>query len=155
MALFEPVPTRRSIAMQAVLFAVWVAVTGVGAWLKPNSSGHGTHTQLGLPPCPSVYLFGRPCPGCGMTTSWTNFIHGHLAAALHAHPLGPLMYVLFTIAAILAFIGFCRKQRFSIDSPRTNFALVGLLVVFFGFGIIRMVTVTNYMSISDITALHR
>lgn len=152
MAVFEQAPSRKSIAMQAVLFSVWVAVTGIADWLKPSVSGHGTHTQLGLPPCPSVFLFGRPCPGCGMTTSWTNFVHGDFPAAFHAHPLGPLMYLLFTAAAWFALVGFVKGQRFSIESKRTNYALIGLLVVFFGFGVIRMITVTDYLKLSDFTA---
>src|SRR5438270_12571671 len=93
MALYESAEPRKRLSGQLMFFGVWLAITGFGAYLHPDPSGHGTHTQLGLPPCPSVLLFNRPCPGCGLTTSFTAFIHGDLASAFHAHPLGPLLYV--------------------------------------------------------------
>ncbi len=141
--------------MQAVLFGAWVAVTSVGIYLSPSASGHGTHTQLGLPPCPSVFLFGRPCPGCGMTTSWTQTIHGHFSAAFAAHPFGPITYLLFTLAALMAMYGFVRRLRFSIDGPRTNFALIVLLVCFLSFGIVRMVVDDHYLTASDFTSFRK
>src|SRR5438477_6772779 len=131
MALFEPAPSRRRIAGQLLYFLSWVTVTAVGAALHPSRTGHGTHEQLGLPPCPSVLLFDRPCPGCGLTTSWTAFIHGDFAFSFHAHPLGPSLYLFFAVTAILALRGFLAQQRFTIDSPRFNRAMIVVAIVFF------------------------
>ena len=65
----------------------------VAAILSPyDASGrplsHGTHRQLGLPPCAMKTLTGFPCPSCGMTTSISLFMHGDLAAASEANWAG-------------------------------------------------------------------
>src|SRR5881394_3155534 len=105
MALYEPAINRKKIAGQLAYFGAWLTVTVIGACLHPSATGHGTHEQLGLPPCPSVLLFDRPCPGCGLTTSFTAFVHGDFGFAFHAHPLGPLMYVALTTWAWLGLYG--------------------------------------------------
>ena len=153
MALFEPAPSRRRIAGQLLYFLSWLTITGFGAFLHPSTTGHGTHEQLGLPPCPSVLLFSRPCPGCGLTTSWTAFIHGDLAAAFHAHPLGPLLYMFFTVTALMALRGFVIQQRLCLDTPRFNRALVAGAVIFFCFGLVRMAVSPGYRTPQDIAAL--
>lgn len=155
MALYEPVPNRRLIAGQAIYFACWALVTAFGAYLRPDPSGHGTHTQLGLPPCPSVWVLGRPCPGCGLTTSWTAFIHGHWAESLHAHPFGPLLYLMFTVSAFYSLRGFWTAHRFNVDTPRFNWSLGIFAAFFFGFGIWRALTVTDYRQITDMAAAGR
>jgi hypothetical protein len=153
MALFEPAKNRRRIAGQLVYFCAWLAVTIVGACLHASRSGHGTHEELGLPPCPSVLLFSRPCPGCGLTTSWTAFIHGDFAFAFHAHPLGPPLYLFFTVTAILALRGWIVNQRLAIDSPRFNRGIMAAAVVFFCFGLVRMAVTPNYRTLQDIAAM--
>ena len=61
---------------------------GVGAWLRPDAAGHGSHTQLGLPPCAWASVFHRPCPTCGMTTAVSLAAHGRLVDAAIAQPFG-------------------------------------------------------------------
>lgn len=85
-----------------LMAAASVAPLTVGAWLTPNRVGHGTHTQLGLPPCGWVVAFGRPCPTCGMTTAFTHAAHGRLDLALVAQPAGMVLSVL---AAALFWVG--------------------------------------------------
>jgi hypothetical protein len=130
--------------MQALTFLTWISVTAVGAWLKPNPHGHGTHQQLGMPPCPSVMLFDRPCPGCGLTTSFSATIHGDLPLAFAAHPLGPIAYLAFTGIAWIAIALFFRGQRFDTDSPVFQRLFVGFVVVVFVFGIVRWITMPGY-----------
>jgi hypothetical protein len=61
------------------------AILGIGAWLTPASEGHGSHTQLGLPPCMWPIAFHRPCPTCGMTTAVAEAAHGTpVASVCHA-----------------------------------------------------------------------
>ncbi len=50
-----------------------------------------THTQLGLPKCSSVQMFGRPCPACGMTTSFALLTHGDVVNSMRANWVGTLM----------------------------------------------------------------
>ncbi|NBT61963.1 MAG: DUF2752 domain-containing protein [Planctomycetota bacterium] len=48
----------------------------------------GTHEQLGFPPCNFMILTGKPCPSCGMTTSFALMVRGDLGNALNANPVG-------------------------------------------------------------------
>ena len=144
MIRFEPVPHRKLVAHQLIWFALWAAVTTVGACLTPSPNGHGTHTELGLPPCPSVLLFNRPCPGCGLTTSWTAFIHGQFATAFKAHPLGPFLYLGFTFVGIGMLVSFLKCRRFDAGDRRLT-KLVGAGVVgFVLFGAVRFAISPNY-----------
>jgi len=72
-----------------------LAVAGV---LKPDATGHGTHQQLGLPPCTIYHLFGTPCPTCGMTTSWAHLVRGQVVGAVRANLAGTLLGALAILA---------------------------------------------------------
>jgi hypothetical protein len=144
MTLFEPEPNPRRRAAATVWFAAWVGVTGIAAFLRPDPHGHGTHQQLGFPPCPSVLMFDRPCPGCGLTTSWTALVHGDFATAFQAHALGPLLYLVFTVSAWLSLWATFKGMRLITDSPKVNRGLIAGLVVFLAFGAARMATSSKY-----------
>ena len=44
--------------------------------------------------CPSVFLFGLPCPGCGMTRAVFFFITGQFQRGMQMNPLG-LLWILW------------------------------------------------------------
>ena len=138
MALYEGTDQRRKLSGQLSFFGVWLFVTVVGLSLHPDPSGHGTHTQLGLPPCPSVLLFNRPCPGCGLTTSFTALLHGDIAFAFHAHPFGPFLYLGMTAWAWLCIYGWAKGMRLDGGGLVFNRVVTVFMVCFFGFGIVRM-----------------
>lgn len=140
---------RRFIAGQFTWFLVWAAVTAVGACLTPSASGHGTHQELGLPPCPSVLLFDRPCPGCGLTTCWCALIHGQIGPAFHAHALGPFLYLGFTVVAWVGLYGFLRRIRFNTDTPLLNRGLILFTVVFLVYGFGRMALTPHFGTSSE------
>lgn len=95
-------------AVWAVLFAVPVAVVVTAAMLTPSPEGHGTHTQLGLPPCGFLVFSGYPCPGCGLTTAFAHMVRLQIGGAWHANPFGIVLF-LCTVAFIpLAAVGFIR-----------------------------------------------
>ncbi len=144
MKLLEPGHPKKYISNQLLWFVCWLAVTGVGAWLTPSVDGHGTHQKLGLPPCPSVLLFNRPCPGCGMTTSWSAFIHGNFGLSFHAHPLGPFTYLLFTAVAWLGLYGFAKNTRVKTELRSFSWTLSAAAAVFVAFGFIRMAVTPNF-----------
>ncbi len=54
-----------------------------------------THTQLGLAPCNFVALTGKPCPSCGMTTSFALLVRGDVSASVRANWVGSLICVLW------------------------------------------------------------
>lgn len=143
MVRFENVPSRRPLFGQLLWFLCWVGLTGVAAWLNPDPHLHGTHTQLGLPPCLSVVLFGRPCPGCGMTTSISNLVHGHFVDAFRAHPFGPPMYLLYTLSAGAAFWAWIKSKRMDAETRTVNALLISLMAAFLLFGAVRFATTTG------------
>jgi hypothetical protein len=149
MVRFEPVESRRSITGHLLWFGMWLGVTLVALWLTPNEAGHGTHRQLGFPPCPSVLMFDKPCPGCGLTTSFTASVHGQLGAALKAHPLGPAMYGLLSLSAFACLYGFWARKRFVTTSAQFNWALGAAVAVFLIYGVIRFSTTSSYSVASD------
>ncbi|MBN2023587.1 MAG: DUF2752 domain-containing protein [Pirellulales bacterium] len=83
--------------MAALLGLALVCPWAVAAWLRPDGRGHGTHQQLGLPPCSFEVLFGQRCPTCGSTTAFAHLIRGHLLAACRANVGGTLLGVLVAV----------------------------------------------------------
>lgn len=134
----------RELRGQLVWFLGWLGVVGFGLFLRPSHEGHGTHRQLGFPPCPSVALFGRPCPGCGMTTSWSALLHGDLGLAFSAHPLGPPSFLLFTASAAYALVGVATGRRIASSSRWFTRGTGVALGVFILFGAVRFLTVAEY-----------
>jgi len=51
----------------------------------------GAHRQLGLPACNFAEAFGRPCPTCGMTTSFALLVNGDVVASMRANCAGTLL----------------------------------------------------------------
>ena len=141
MVTFDKGWPRARLRGQLVWFLAWVAVTVLGMILTPNDTGHGTHSQLGLPPCGSAVVFGRPCPGCGMTTSVSALVHLDVAGAARAHPLGPFMYALFTASAFASLYGFVRGRRLNTDSVAFNRLMWAVAIAFLAFGIARFALV--------------
>ena len=66
----------------------FLAVLLTAAWLRPDPSGLGTHTELHLPACGFYVLFHKPCPSCGMTTAFALMAHGHPWKAVKTQPAG-------------------------------------------------------------------
>lgn len=109
----EPLPSEGRLSSRIgwfVLAALPLAVIITARFLTPDPSGHGTHTQLGLPPCGFLVLTGCPCPGCGLTTAFAHMAHLNPFGAARANPFGiPLFLVsLFTIP--VAIRGFVRGE---------------------------------------------
>lgn len=87
---------------------MWIILLGTGLLvslgaarcLDPDPRGHGTHELLGLPPCSFVLMFGRRCPTCGMTTSWSHLTRCEVVASLKANAGGTLLGVLAACSAV-------------------------------------------------------
>lgn len=81
--------------MPRIFLAAWalvlVVLLLVARRLDPDPRGFGTHTQLGLPACAFQAATGRPCPTCGMTTSFAWFARGNLVRSWGASPAGSLL----------------------------------------------------------------
>ena len=103
----------------------------VACLLIPDPSGRGTHQQLGLPPCTIVAVFGKPCPTCGMTTSWAHVVRGQVREALRANVAGAALAVLDLLAVPWLWISAARGYWFgwTPDSTRGAWVCGGLLAV--------------------------
>ena len=96
---FRQIPlSGRDRLTAGVLALGLLALLAVAAFLKPDPRGLGTHQQFGLPPCTFRFLFGRPCPTCGMTTSWAHLVRGQLIGALRASVGGTLLGALAVVS---------------------------------------------------------
>ena len=90
---------RGMLALMAIGF---LAVMGAAAYIHPYATDEdgnrvartmATHTQLGMEPCNMVVMTGKPCPACGMTTSFSLLVHGDVPNSLRANWVGTLMAV--------------------------------------------------------------
>ena len=119
-----PLPLAHSVSSRAVslrTFSLWdhalyalawsgfLSVLLLAAWLKPDPSGIGTHTQIHLPPCGFYVLFHRPCPSCGMTTAFALVAHGHPLMAIKTQPAG--MAVFLAGLSLWLYLPFAWRRR--------------------------------------------
>jgi len=102
-ALPPPLPAvleeRRERRFAAGFAALGMVVFLLAAILNPYDEhgrplSHGTHRQLGLPPCLMKQVTGIACPSCGMTTSFSLLMHGDASAAWQANWAGVIAAVL-------------------------------------------------------------
>lgn len=85
-----------------IVLMVALALLITGAYLNPDSSGVGTHEQLGLSSCGFLDSFGTPCASCGMTTAVSEAAHGHILRAFYVQPAGAVLAVLAMMTVIVA-----------------------------------------------------
>lgn len=125
-------PTAPRVYAGAVALAC-LALLVIGARLAPDAAGHGTHTQLGLPPCAFAVTLGKPCATCGMTTAVSTASSGNLLEALAVQPFGAGLALTaaaaFWIALYVALTG-SRVWKAAAPLLRTRpmLVVVGLLV---------------------------
>jgi hypothetical protein len=100
-------------------------------------------------------MFSRPCPGCGLTTSWTALLHGDFAGSFQAHPFGPFLYAVFTASALLGGYGLWRGLRVAYESPMVNRGLWAFTAVFLAFGVWRFVQRPYPRDWSDLAGIVR
>ena len=110
-----------------------LGLLGVAAWLEPAPQGHGTHTQMGLPPCSWVVWFDKPCVTCGMTTAFSHAGEGQWISAFLTQPAGAVMSLM--TATVLWFAAHAALTGSRIGTmtvwlarPRTIALLVGGLL---------------------------
>jgi hypothetical protein len=127
---FEPqvLPLRERLVALAIAMACLTPLI-IAVILTPSPDGYGSHTKLGLAPCEFMARTGLPCPSCGMTTSWTWFVRGNLAASLYVQPMGTVVAILaascFWTALYTAITG--RPAHRLLRAVRSRYYLVPLL----------------------------
>jgi hypothetical protein len=105
-----------------------LAILAIACWLEPDPRGHGTHGQLGLPPCPYWAATGRKCPACGLTTAVAWAVRGRVDRAWSAQPAGLLLVAVWLgmvpWLVATAISGRPRWGARSIEGPITVWTLV-------------------------------
>ncbi|MEX0703334.1 MAG: DUF2752 domain-containing protein [Planctomycetales bacterium] len=114
-----------------IALLVWslclVAGFGVAWSIDPDPRGFGTHERLGLPPCSFQTMFAIPCPSCGMTTSFSNFVRGRFVAACEANLAGFLLAAACAIQVPWAWWSVRRGRLWQVSRP--DRAVLWLLTV--------------------------
>lgn len=92
-----------------VFSAILLTLLGIAASLTPSADGFGTHRQIklplitgaeeGLPACSFLQAYGKPCPSCGMTTSWAWLMKGNLWESVRANVAGTLLGICALVSA--------------------------------------------------------
>jgi hypothetical protein len=100
----------------------------LAAFLTPDASGHGTHMQLGLPPCGFLYLTGYPCPGCGLTTCFAYMVRLEVVQATAANPFGVLLFLVSFFTIPVSAWGFARRLPVMETLERLKFEKWALLL---------------------------
>jgi hypothetical protein len=90
------------------LCVIPLAVVLTATQLTPDHSGMGTHQQLGLPPCGFLVVTGIPCPGCGLTTSFSHMVRAQFTGATRANPFGVMLFLVTFFTIPIAGFGFFR-----------------------------------------------
>ena len=81
-------------------------------------------------PCPSQYLFGVSCPGCGITRAFLAVFSGDIALAFKMHPFWIALIPCVVVGFILHFTK--KEKAFYIFT-------VSALVVYIGVWIVRLI----------------
>jgi len=128
----EPMPVARLVRPRAARWYVRAVLLGMGVGLAavfvvattidpygPDGTPRrmATHTQLGLPECNFVALTGRPCPSCGMTTSFALLVRGDVGASLRANWVGTTLAVFWAGLLVWA-VGSGLAGRLLLIPPR-------------------------------------
>jgi hypothetical protein len=86
-----------------------------------------SHTQLGMPPCNFVAMTGKPCPSCGMTTSFALLVRGDVLSSLRANWVGSCLCVLWAVTMVWALASSLWGQMLLIP-PRRGELIFTLIV---------------------------
>ena len=96
----------------------------------------------GVPLCVFRYLTGLPCPGCGLTRSFSCILHGDFSRGYDYHPFGYVLLPLFVMAALTVFLpasfrshleDFVRSRQ-----SRLRHVYLTLIYGFIAFGAVRI-----------------
>ncbi len=115
--------------------AALASVFGVAACLNPYQPDGtprrmGTHRQLGMPPCNFVTLFGKPCPSCGMTTSFALLVRGDLRGSLQANWVGTLLACSWAAALVWALLSAAAGRMLLVRPHQVEMCLTAAVAVF-------------------------
>jgi hypothetical protein len=133
-----PVPQRANWYVRASLIVMGLAfatVFGIAMWLNPYTEdgkprSMATHRQLGIPECSFVAATGKPCPSCGMTTSFALLVRGDVRASLAANWVGTLLASFWAVLMVWAVASGIRGRTLFVPRGYGNIIATGIVGVF-------------------------
>jgi hypothetical protein len=131
-----PEVTGLRVWLRGLLVLLALALTTVFAvaiYLNPYTADGSarrmeTHRQLGLPECTFKEMTGRPCPSCGMTTSFALFIRGDLWNSVQANFVGTMLALFCLLLIPWAVLSAVRGRYYLVAS--LEWAVPRFIVVF-------------------------
>ncbi len=132
----DRVPDKLARTVRALLVAMALAFTVVltlAFTLNPydadgNPRTMATHTQLGLPPCNFVTLTGKPCPACGMTTSFALLMKGDVLNSAKANWVGTALAAT-CLACVPWAVGSAVRGRYFVIGSFEKASTVGVILL--------------------------
>jgi len=123
---------------------LWLAM---GAWgFLVAAMIHPAH-GMGVPLCPSRFVTGIDCPGCGLTRSVSCAVRGELSSSWGYHPFGTPLTALAAGIAIVAILPARIRDGVArhVWKSRIGISRVGIVcgVMFVAFGVARMLGVVG------------
>ncbi|MBX9581349.1 MAG: DUF2752 domain-containing protein [Gemmataceae bacterium] len=115
-------------AALAVVFALAWRIDPYGPDGTPKRMS--THTQLGLPACNFVEWTGRPCPSCGMSTSFALLVRGDVGASLRANWVGTLLALTWAGVLVWAVLSGLAGRLLFVRPGRGELVLTAAVGVF-------------------------
>jgi hypothetical protein len=119
--------TRQRLAL-VLIAVVFLLLLVTAARLEPDSSGYGTHKQLGLSDCFVLRQWGVRCPSCGMTTAWSRLFNGDVRGAVAANAGGVLLAV-GAIAAVPWLLASAARGEWCYLRPTASVVLPAVAVL--------------------------
>ncbi len=96
---------------------------------------------IGIYRCPISFLFGIPCPFCGITRAINRAFHFDFKSAFYYHALWPI--VIFGVPLYFLFI----KNNKKITKNNKDIILIFVSILFLGYFIIRHITLSPIVQI--------
>jgi hypothetical protein len=92
--------------------------------------------------CPVRFIFGIPCPGCGLTRAWSLVLQGNITDAF---------FCLLLFLLILPLIGLIIIDNFYLHYKIAAFSIIiyGLAALFFGVYIVRFIILFPHIAPMD------
>lgn len=82
--------------------------------------------------CPLRFVFGLPCPGCGMSRAFISLITLDFKDAFFYHPLFPLVIIIAVVYLLIHF------GKIKITTSQKNIFLYTVFAIFFATYFIRL-----------------